>query len=139
MANRTYRYYEGKPLFAFGHGLSYSTFQYANSTATVSSRPKEEKSLEVSVEISNSGKLAGDEVVQVYLVPPHAREKLALGAFARVHLAEGEKQQLKIPVPAKALRRWNTAQHEYAIPSGDWKILIGASSADIRQTVSVKL
>ena len=137
MTNRTYRYFSGKPLYAFGHGLSYTKFEYAKPTVTVAKGS--EKALEVSLDVANVGGREGDEVVQVYLIAPGARERLALGAFARVHAAAGAKQPLKLIVPAKALRRWNDATHAYFVPTGEWKVLIGASSADIRCTVPVTL
>ncbi|HTZ21426.1 MAG TPA: glycoside hydrolase family 3 C-terminal domain-containing protein [Opitutaceae bacterium] len=137
MANRTYRYFAGQPLYPFGHGLSYTKFQYSIPVVTVA--PGAEKALQVSMDVANMGARDGDEVVQVYLVPPEARERLALGAFARVHLMPGSKQQVQLTVPAQALRRWNEARREYFIPSGEWKVMIGGSSADIRHTLLVKL
>lgn len=137
MANRTYRYFGGQPLYAFGHGLGYTTFKYAPPKVAVASG--ETPALDVTVRLENTGPRAGDEVVQVYLTPPSGRERLALGAFARVHLARGETRDVNLRVPAFALRRWSTERHEYLVPKGEWKVMIGASSADIRHTVTVKL
>ncbi len=137
MDNRTYRYFRGTPLYPFGHGLSYTKFEY--SRPRVYPMTVENPVLLVSVDVTNSGGRDGDEVVQVYLTPPAAREREALGAFARVHLARGATQTVKLTVPSTALRRWNDGKHEYFIPTGDWTVRIGASSSDIRQTVHVKL
>lgn len=137
MANRTYRYFKGQPLYAFGHGLSYTSFAYAAPEVRVAGGA--EKALTVSVDVRNTGSRAGDDVVQVYLVPPSARERLALGAFARVSLAPGASHTVKLTVPTSALRRWDDEKHQYVVRPGEWKVLIGASSADIRQTVPVQL
>ncbi len=134
MTNRTYRYFSGQALYAFGHGLSYTTFDYA--------KPKIftlEDKIMVSVAVKNTGGRDGDEVVQVYATPPGAREREALSAFKRVHLAKGETQNVELVVPATALRRWSAEKHDYAVPRGEWKVMIGASSADIRQTATARL
>jgi len=138
MANRTYRYFGGKPLYPFGFGLSYTKFAYSNLRVTPAGGP----TLSVTVEVTNSGGRDGDEVVQLYAVPPagsHPREREALCGFSRVHLAKGETKTVSITVPATALRRWSTEKKDYTIPTGEWTIRAGASSADIRQTVAVKL
>ena len=135
MAGRTYRYFKGKPLYPFGHGLSYTQFSYANLRVVTD----KDSTLSVSVEVTNTGKRDGDEVVQLYALPPAARENEALCGFSRVHLAKGEKKSVTITVPATALRRWSTEKKDYVIPSGGWTIRAGASSADIRQTATVKM
>lgn len=135
MENRTYRYFKGKPLYPFGYGLSFTRFDYQPPRVDSIG----DHTLGISIDIRNAGSRDGDEVVQVYLTPPHAREREALGAFKRVHLAKGEVQNVKLVVPTSALRRWNTEKHEYVIPTGDWQVKIGASSEDIRQTTTVKL
>jgi beta-glucosidase len=138
MAGRTYRYFDNKPLYAFGHGLSYTKFDYSNLQA----KPGENGSLLVTVDVANSGARDGDEVVQLYATPPaasHPREHRALCGFGRVHLKAGEKQSVTLTVPATALRRWNAEKKDYSIPTGEWTVAAGASSADIRQTSAVKL
>jgi beta-glucosidase len=137
MENRTYRYFKGTPLYAFGHGLSYTKFDYAK--PTVSAKAGDAPRIFVNVDVTNSGAMDGDEVVQVYLAPPEAREREALAGFARVHLARGEKQVVKVEVPATALRRWSSAKHEYVVPRGEWRVMVGASSADIRQSATVRI
>jgi len=138
MAGRTYRYFGGKALFPFGHGLSYTNFSYANLRVTSAAAG----TLAVTLDVTNTGTREGDEVVQLYATPPaasHPREIRALCGFTRVHLKSGETRTVNLAVPATALRRWNEEKKAYAIPSGDWTIVAGASSADVRQTVSVKL
>ncbi len=138
MKNRTYRYFTGQPLYAFGHGLSYTTFDFANLHVA----PAADASLNVTVDVTNAGARSGDEVVQLYVTPPAAsqpQELRALCGFRRVHLKAGEKQTVSIAVPAVALRRWDVARKTYAIPTGEWTLAAGASSADLRQTSPVKL
>ena len=136
MKNRTYRYFTGKPLYAFGHGLSYTKFDYTNLRVTLAG------ALTVTVDVANTGAREGDDVVQLYATPPasaQSQEIRALCGFRRVHLKAGEKQTLTITVPAVALRRWDAGKKAYAIPSGDWTVAAGASSADLWQTAKIKL
>jgi beta-glucosidase len=138
MKNRTYRYFAGKPLYVFGHGLSYTKFDYAGLRIA----PAGGGALTVTVDVTNSGAREGDAVVQLYATPPASsqpQEIRALCGFRRVHLNAGEKQTVSINVPAVALRRWDVAKKDYAIPSGNWSIAAGASSADLRQTATEKL
>ena len=138
MAGRTYRYFNGKALYAFGHGLSYTKFDYSN----LQVKPGVDGSLTATVDITNAGQRDGDEVVQVYATPPaasHPREHRALCGFNRVHLKAGEKQTVTLTVPATALRRWSAEKKDYAVPNGEWTLAAGASSADLRQTSLVKL
>ena len=138
MAGRTYRYFNGKPLYAFGHGLSYTKFDYSNLRVN----PDTNGSLRVTVDIANTGSRDGDEVVQLYATPPAAsgpREHKALCGFSRVHLKAGERQTVTLTVPTTALRRWSSEKKDYAIPAGEWTLAAGASSADVRQTAAIKL
>ncbi len=134
-AGHTYRYQKKAPLYAFGHGLSYTTFSYAQ----LKVESDKHGQLAVSVDVTNTGKRDGEEVVQLYGVPPAAREHQALCGFSRVALKAGEKKTVSFTVPATALRRWSAAKKDYAIPSGAWEIRVGGSSADIRQTAKVEL
>ncbi len=138
MANRTYRYFKGTPLYPFGHGLSYTKFDYSNLRVERGA----EGAVAVSVDIRNAGGRDGDEVVQLYAVPPadsHPRETEALCGFRRVHLAGGETRTISLAVPASAFRRWSTAKDAYDVPRGEWTIRAGASSADIRLSSPVKI
>jgi len=138
MAGRTYRYFAGKPLYAFGHGLSYTKFDYANLHTSAAAHG----TLTVSVDVTNAGDRDGDEVVQLYLQEPsatHPRANESLAGFRRVHLARGAKQTVTFNVAATSLRRWSDAKNNYAIPAGDWRVLVGASSADIRQCTTQRI
>lgn len=138
MRNRTYRYFTGKALYAFGHGLSYTHFDYSNLHVT----PAAGGALAVTLDVANTGSRDGDDVVQLYATPPAAsqpQEIRALCGFTRVHLRAGERRTITLTVPALALRRWSGDHHDYAIPAGAWTIGAGAASDDIRQVATVKL
>jgi len=139
MTNRTYRYFTGKPLYPFGHGLSYTRFTYKNFHVT---KATGDTGLAVTIDITNTGKRDGDEVVQLYAQEPKAtkpRTRESLCGFKRIHLKTGETKTVAITIPSTALRRWDNAKKDYAIPSGNWQILAGSSSADLRQTAKVSL
>jgi beta-glucosidase len=124
MRGRTYRYLEKPPLFAFGHGLSYTTFGYSDLAVT---------GQEVSVTVQNTGARAGDEVVQLYVsrpdLPPYAPRRW-LAAFSRVHLAPGERRQVRLPLRPEALSIVDE-QGRRASPAGDWTVTVGTASATV--------
>jgi len=134
MTNRTYRYFEGAPLFAFGHGLSYTTFDF-KSAKLASKKVPADGTAKVTFTVKNSGKRDGDEVAQVYFrhvksaVP---QPKLALCGFTRVQLKQGKSSQVTVEVPTQRLRYWDTQSKQYVVEPGDYEILIGAASDDIR-------
>jgi len=137
MKGRTYRYFEGNPLWAFGHGLSYTTFEYGRGRlATRKIAP--DGTVKVSLTIKNTGTRDGDDVVQVYYRHVNSKvsqPKLALCGFSRVSLKKGASQQVTIEVPAARLRYWDEAAKQYVVEPGDYELLIGAASDDIRQTL----
>ena len=124
-----YRGYEQlglKPQYAFGHGLSYTTFVYSNLRVT----PKS-----VVVTVRNSGSVAGSEVVQVYagvLPTPVPTAAKALAGFARVPLQPGESKDVTIALDPQSLSYWDVTSRAWVAPAGNVPILVGASSADIR-------
>jgi beta-glucosidase len=122
MDGRTYRYFEKKPLYAFGHGLSYTQFSYqalAYDPATQTAR----------VTLANTGARAGDEVVQVYVRDARVgRPRLQLCGFARVSLAAGARCEVNVPIDLKALRRWDEATHDYVIDAVPRELLAGGAS-----------
>ena len=124
----TYMYVKGEPLYAFGHGLSYTTFAYSDIKV-------EGKPLTVTAIVKNTGTRAGDEVAQLYLTPPTSdqpRPKLMLRGFQRVNLQPGESKTVSFTVPDEKLAFWNTDIKRFEVPQGKWSALVGSSSADIR-------
>jgi beta-glucosidase len=140
MSNRTYRYFNGTPLFAFGHGLSYTKFDYSNAQlSTVNSDAN--GTVKFSFTVKNSGARDGDEVPQVYF--RHVNSALpqpnkALCAFTRIHLAAGQSAHLTLAIPSERFRYWDTTKKQYAIETGDYELLLGAASDDIRARVPLK-
>ena len=126
-----------QPLFPFGFGLSYTTFEYSN--LQVSGAVPD--SVRVSVDITNTGSLAGDEVVQVYLrdlVASTARPRKQLCAFRRVKgIGPGQKVTVTLPLRRSAFEVVNPAM-ERVVEPGEFEIQVGASSDDIRQTFLLK-
>jgi beta-glucosidase len=134
MTNRTYRYFSGKPLFAFGHGLSYTKFDI-KSGKLASKKIASDGTAKVTFTVKNAGKLDGDEVAQVYFRHVNSavpQPKLALCGFTRVHLKRGESSKVTVEVPAQRLRYWDTEKKQYVVDPGDYEFLIGAASDDIR-------
>ena len=132
-----YRWFdkEGRqPLFPFGHGLSYTTFQYSNLKVA---RAKD-GGLDVSFSVKNAGKTAGDEVPQVYLGAPKEAPAgaqfavKALAQFDRVSIAAGQTKALTLHVEPRRLQYWATAANRWETAGGARTVYVGASSRDIR-------
>jgi beta-glucosidase len=139
MSNRTYRYFNGKPLFAFGHGLSYTKFKYSHPKLDADTI-EPDGTLHVSFTIKNTGQCDGDEVAQVYFrhvqsAVPQA--KLALCGFERVQVAKGETAVVTLEIPAERFRYWDVAGKRYVVEPSKYQLLIGAASDDIRLKVPV--
>ncbi|HEY5803784.1 MAG TPA: glycoside hydrolase family 3 C-terminal domain-containing protein [Lysobacter sp.] len=135
MKGRTYRYFEGKPLYPFGHGLSYTTFAYSDLRLD-RAKAGPQQAVTASVKVRNSGKRAGDEVVQLYvhaLDPKQPRARKELRGFQRVALQPGEERTLTFTLtPSTDLRYWDVDKKAYAVDAGAWEVQVGASSEDIR-------
>ena len=141
MDNRTYRYFNGKPLYAFGHGLSYTTFTYRNATLD-SKQITSDGTVKVSFTIENIGTLDGDDVAQVYFRHVNSsvpQPKLALCGFSRVHVKQGESKRITVEIPAEQLRYWDTGKKQYVVEPGEYEFLIGAASDDIRLKLSMTI
>jgi beta-glucosidase len=134
----TYLYYDGTPLFPFGHGLSYTAFDYSGLAVRTDAA-----SLTAEVTVTNSGGRAGDEVVQIYARatgPSVPRPHRSLVAHRRVHLAAGEARRLAFTVPlAEAFGFWDVAHSRWTIEPGGYAVEAGASSRDIRGTATLTL
>ena len=132
-----YRYYDKKelaPLFPFGHGLSYTTFKYSNLRLSAKSSTPNEL-LKVRVDVANTGKVAGKEVVQLYvrdLDATIARPEKELKAFAKVELAPRQTKTVSFTLDREAFWYFDVIKNGWATKPGEFEILIGSSSRDIR-------
>ncbi len=131
-----YRWFDAQniePLFPFGYGLSYTTFDYSGLTTT----PASDQGIDVTVQIKNTGTTAGDEVAQVYLDAPADKPEgvqfapRTLGAFERVTLAAGESKKVTLHVAPRSLEYWSTAKQQW-IRSANRTLHVGASSRDLK-------
>ncbi|MCX4984889.1 glycoside hydrolase family 3 C-terminal domain-containing protein [Streptomyces sp. NBC_00572] len=134
---QTYLYFDGTPLFPFGHGLSYTSFAYEELTAAVDGG-----TVTVSCTVANTGDVTADEVIQVYarvVAPSVPRPHRELVAHARVGIAPGASATLSFEVPVAALGYWDVAHGRWTVEPGPYEIQVGASAADIRRTVRVEV
>jgi beta-glucosidase len=135
MQGRTYRYFTGEALYPFGHGLSYTRFEYSNlklDRASVAA----DGSLQATMTVKNVGKRAGDEVVQLYLAPVDPKRPRAakeLRGVKRVVLQPGQSGNVSFTIkPTTDLRHYDVDAKRYAVDAGKYEVQVGASSADIR-------
>ncbi len=130
MANRTYRYFKGKPLYAFGDGLSYTTFAYSGLKLSTKSL-KAGDPLTVEADVRNTGSLAGDEVAQLYLIPPQSAlsPKQALSGFQRLHLNPGETKHITFKLDPPTLSQVDD-KGTRAVTPGQYKLSLGSSLPD---------
>jgi beta-glucosidase len=138
---RTYMYSKAEPEFPFGYGLSYTTFEYSNLKTSADTVPGS-GAITVSVDVKNTGKRAGDEVVQLYVKYNDSaveRPIKQLRGFQRVTIGPNQTQTVKIPLKGSDLAYWNAEKHSFVVEAGKIDVLVGASSADIKvqKTVGV--
>ncbi|HLO32213.1 MAG TPA: glycoside hydrolase family 3 C-terminal domain-containing protein, partial [Anaerolineales bacterium] len=132
-----YRYYDKKeltPLFPFGHGLSYTTFKYSNLRLSAKSLTQNEP-LKVRVDVTNTGKVAGKEVIQLYIRDVKssvARPEKELKAFAKVELAPKQSKTVTFTLDREAFWYFDVTKNAWTTEPGDFEILVGSSSRDIR-------
>lgn len=129
MTGRTYRYLKEAPLFPFGFGLSYTTFRYGQPKVNKTAFKKEE-SIKLTIPITNTGKMDGNEVVQVYLTKKGDIEGpiKTLRAFERINIDKGQTVNANIELSGKQLGWWNEITQSVDTPLGEFKLLIGSSS-----------
>ena len=127
MAGRTYRYFRGTPLFPFGYGLSYTTFEVKDEKAEV----KSDGSVEVTATVKNTGLREGTEVLQVYLRRPDDKDGPAktLRGYQRVNLQPGEQQTVTIALPHDRFEWWDKDTNTMRVLKGKYEILVGTSSS----------
>lgn len=131
MKGRTYRYMTQVPLYPFGYGLSYTTFAYQNAKLSASKIGIKDK-VTLTVDVKNTGKRDGDEVVQIYIKNPNDPEGpiKALKGFKRVSVKAGASEKVSIELDQKAFYSFSDATQTLEVKPGSYKILYGGSSAD---------
>ena len=138
MQGKTYRYFEGKPLYEFGYGLSYTTFQYK--LRTVPESVKNGEDISVSVDVTNTGNMDGDEVVQLYVSLPDSKLQKpirALQGFKRVHLKKGETQTVKFTLKPHQIAARNK-ENIPVVETGKVQVSIGGKQPDANLLVAGK-
>lgn len=137
--NVGYRWFEAlniKPLFPFGYGLSYTDFKYSHLEVT-----SKNKQVQASVQVENTGKVDGAEVIQAYLSFPDAAHEppKVLRGFEKVAIKAGKSTSVHFKLGKTELSIWDPKSRDWKIVSGRYKLHIGASSADIRLSAEFKL
>ena len=132
-----YRYYDKKKmevLFPFGHGLSYTSFQFSNLKLS-KKKMEDTEELQATVEVKNTGRCAGKEVVQLYVAAPEdgdvIRPVRELKGFEKVELAPGERKTVSFRLGKRAFAYYDAEISDFRVPTGDYRIEIGRSSRDI--------
>jgi beta-glucosidase len=139
-----YRYYDRKkldPLFPFGHGLSYTTFQYSNLRLSAKSITPND-TLKVKVDVTNTGRVAGSEIVQLYIrdiESSFARPEKELKGFAKIELKPKQKKTVTFTLDRETFWYFDTAKNDWNTEAGEFEVLVGASSRDIRLRQQVNL
>lgn len=139
-----YRYYdkvERNVRFPFGFGLSYTSFEYSDIKLKKKNLTKGEGA-KVTFTIKNTGDVAGSEIAQVYVAKPESkifRAPKELKGFVKIHLDPGEEKKVSVELDDRAFAFWNTATEDWCVESGEYKILVGASSMDIRLEAAAKM
>lgn len=139
-----YRYYDAKQMpvqFPFGFGLSYTTFEYSNAQVSAKSF-KDVDGVVVKVDVRNTGKLRGKEIVQVYVHDQKSglvRPEKELKGFAKVELQPGETKTVSIPLDFRAFAFYHPEYKQWITEDGEFDILVAASAADVRCTLTVTL
>ncbi|MGW3665938.1 glycoside hydrolase family 3 C-terminal domain-containing protein [Streptomyces sp. NPDC005141] len=134
---QTYLYFEGTPLFPFGHGLSYASFAYADLQVR-----RNADVLTVSCTVTNTSAVTADEVVQLYtraVAPSVPRPRRELAAHRRFRLTPGASTTISFELPLSALAFWDVAHGRHRLEPGAYELLVGASSEDIRLSATVEL
>lgn len=135
---RTYMYHQGPVLYPFGYGLSYSDFAYEK----IESFKQDKKNIRVTVSVKNTSGRDGEEVVQLYASYPESkveRPSKQLRAFRRIPIKAGETRKVTLTVPKEELGYWNEGKQMFVVEPGTVKLLIGASSEDIRLEGKIRL
>jgi len=137
----TYLYFRGVPLYAFGHGLSYTQFKYSNLKLS-QERTNTTGEVNVSFDLENSGSRAGSEVAQMYVhqVKSNVVQPIkSLRGFQRVVLEPGETKHITLALPVSQLSYYDVATHKFVVAPGMFNVMIGSSSDDIRLRTALEI
>ena len=137
----TYMYFKGQPLYPFGFGLSYTTFQFANLRTSAQQLTKD-GALTVNVDVTNTGSRAGDQVVQLYVEYPHsavARPHEELEGFQRVSLEPGQTKTVSIELHASQLAYWDVQTHGFRVETEPVRLAVGDSSTHLLLDTTVQV
>jgi len=138
---RTYMYFKGEPLYPFGFGLSYTSFKYSN-LRTSSAKLANDGAVTVSVDVTNTGAVAGDAVVQLYvkhLASKVSRPNEELKGFKRVGIKAGETKTVEIPLKAASLAWWDEKLPGFRVEAEPVRLMVGNSSNDIQLSAEVQV
>ncbi|MDN5285570.1 MAG: glycoside hydrolase family 3 protein [Mucilaginibacter sp.] len=140
MKGRTYRYYDGPVQYPFGFGLSYTSFAYTLDSK-VKSNYKKTDTITVAVNIKNTGKMNGDEVVQAYIEYPKLDRMpiKELKSFKHVSIAKDKDETVTLKIPVQDLQKWDMATHKWKIYPGKYKLILGSNSADEKASLAINI
>jgi beta-glucosidase len=139
---RTYMYSKAEPLYEFGYGLSYTTFEYSNLNVSSVSQPQKSGEVAISFDVKNTGNCDGDEVVQLYIRHLNSkvtRPNIELKGFSRVWIEKGKTQKVTLVFNSSDLAYWDETSRIFIVENEEVEILIGASSKDIRLKKNLKI
>jgi beta-glucosidase len=140
MKGRTYRYYTGPVQYPFGFGLSYTTFNYTLGSKLKTTYKKAD-TVVVTVNVKNTGKFNGDEVVQAYIKYPNIDRMPVkeLKSFKRISLDQDKDSSVTLKIPVQDLQKWDLATHKWKLYPGSYKLVLGSSSQDEKLTADFKV
>ncbi|AIQ51517.1 glycoside hydrolase family 3 protein [Paenibacillus sp. FSL R7-0331] len=138
---RTYMYFDGEPLYPFGHGLSYTQVAYKQLVLAADVLQQDE-TINLSVELENNGTVDGDEVVQLYVQSLSTRIRRPLKQlrdFDKISLTAGESKIVSFSLPVPELAFWDVTREQYCVEDGEYNILVGRSSGDIQLSARIRV
>jgi beta-glucosidase len=132
MTGRTYRYFQGEPLYPFGYGLSYTTFTYGD--IQLPALAKVNETIKVIIPVTNNGKVCGDEIVQLYIKKEGDADGpiKTLRAFKRVHIPAGETVNVELELTPKQMEWWNSETNSMCNLAGNYDIMVGGNSKELK-------
>ncbi|WP_138752047.1 glycoside hydrolase family 3 C-terminal domain-containing protein [Paenibacillus sinopodophylli] len=138
---RTYLYFDGEPLYSFGHGLSYASFAYS-SLEIINKATSLEGSVTASLQVTNTSDITADEVVQLYVRIEGSRVERPLKklvGFTRITLQAGETQRVELVVPAEELALWDVTRDRFCLETADYTFHAGSSSSDVKSSATIRI